>query len=237
MTETPPKREATPAQQANLEKAREARKANLAARAAGGTPPKTAAKRSHHKKKNPGATRAPGRERAPARPASPVLTRAQKDKVTGGMSFALLASDAALATFVPDQWTKEDRLTQDESGMLVTAVYTELETYRPLWLQALARFTTVTGAHAYLGAVVAAIAAPRLARRGLINEQLAAQLALAPYFLSIAAEQLAAESGGDAVHVATEPAPSGSGPEWDGQEHANGVATGNPAPVQGHSPL
>lgn len=231
MAEQPPKRELTPAQLAALQKARESRSANAQARKRGEDAPPSAGK----KRKSNSAPRVPG-ERAPARPAAPILTAAQRDKVMGGLKLSLVAADTAAAMFSQGQWADADRLTEDETALLTYAVYGELET-QPRLLKRLAEFAVMTSSHTWLAICLASVAAPRLARRGVIGEQLAAQLQLAPIIFAAAAAGQQSAGGGDPVYVATGPTPGDSGPDWDGQIHANGVAAGNATPVQDNPPV
>lgn len=227
MSEQKPKRELTPAQQAALEKMQAAR---WAPKDHPNAPPRT---RSHAKKA--GSSARPRGEKAPARPAPPVLNARERAKVQGALALAVGSADVVLAAAAPQAWAPEDRLSEAEQALLCGAVYAELEQF-PKLLRQLADYAVVTSAHAYLLVTVGAIVAPRLARRGVIDAGLAQQLALAPYVLAAAAAgQVGA--GPDAVSVATEPTPGDSGPEWLGQEHANGVASGDPAPVQGGAPV
>lgn len=234
MPEQAPKREVTPAQREAIAKMQERRRENAELRRRGEPVPPPVG--HGHGRKPTG--RKPGRpprtrvsEKPPARAAAPVLTAPQRDKVLMGLGLALAGVDTGLATFTPEVWKKEDRLTEEEAGLLKVAVYSAMELYPPLLL-ALARISVATGPLAYLGICCGAIAAPRLARRGVINDQLAAQLAAAPYIFQLAAVT-GIGSGGDPVSVATEPTPSSGGSERNGQVNAYGVAAGYAAQVSG----
>lgn len=110
------------------------------------------------------------------------LSSAQEKQVRIGLSVAVMGVDMGAGLLLPNHWTKEDRLAQEETAMLVSALYSELETFP----KALAWLANVAGAgvHVQLAYVVAAIAAPRLARRGIISVELATAIAFAPVLMA-----------------------------------------------------
>ena len=117
-------------------------------------------------------------------PGSAKLSATQQKQVQTGLTFAVMGMDFGAAAILPKFWeTPADRLQQDEVALLVSALYSELESFPRalLWLASVAE----AGVHFQLAYVVAMIAAPRLARHGVISAELAGLIALAPLAVSV----------------------------------------------------
>lgn len=136
------------------------------------TPKGPGGKRSHHKKVVPGA---PRREVPPKR--EPQIV---KQHVMEGVGLVVLAVNAGANLGLPyiktrtgePVWTAEDQLTGTEIGRLTAALGDEVLTNRELaiWFTRLGK-AAGNNAHARLVMVMASIAMPRLARRGMIPEE------------------------------------------------------------------
>jgi hypothetical protein len=168
-------------------------------------------------------------ETAPKRPeikpaTKPAVPAAAAKQIKSEFSFALWLADQGAAKAVPRYWiTPDDRLADDERTMLVNATYNELEARFPKLLKALAKVQENATEAALLYAI-AIVAAPRLARHGVIPAELASAIVFAPIILANA-QQSVAESDASAVG-----AESASQPD---REYRNGQidASGAPTPV------
>jgi hypothetical protein len=137
-------------------------------------------------------------------------------QIKSEFSLVLWGADNAAAKFAPQYWqTPEDRLADEERTQLVTAIYGELEARFPRALQVLARVGE-SAPEAMLLYTVAMIAAPRLARHGVIPNDLASAIVFAPLVLANLQQQTA---NGAAADVGAEPASQPDRPDGDWQEH------------------
>lgn len=136
-------------------------------------------------------------------PKRPELRPGKKAPVSAGqgrqikseLALLLWGADNGAAKLWPRAWiTPEDRLTDDERTMLVSATYAELEARFPQALVWLAKVSE-SATEAQLLYVAAIVAAPRLARHGFIPPELASAIVFAPLVFAqhaAAAEQRAA---------------------------------------------
>jgi hypothetical protein len=114
--------------------------------------------------------RIPGvtREAAPRASSPDIVPRHVYEAVGFGVAVTngLLLNLGVPMVFGPEAWTQEDKLTGTEIGMLTQALGDEALTNKELarWLTKIGR----SNAHAKLGYVLFLIAAPRLARRGML---------------------------------------------------------------------
>lgn len=218
---------------------------NPAAAASGEVPPK----RGRGRPRNT-TTTAPPLEGAP-KDTPPKRSHKAKagSKVTPGqtkqaLTVALVGLDTVLgivsASTKSNFWTNEDRLEQGETAAIVSAVYRELETYP----KAMAFFTSlvVGSVHAQLAAVLIAVAIPRLARRGVVPDQmvLLAYTVLATYAGDTSAFTPTEVPNAPtfdpfAAAVGTGPAPFGGGENGTGQDYVNGRAPTGSVPYSGVS--
>lgn len=120
--------------------------------------------------------------------------------IKGGSEAAYLLSENSGLGF----WLSDDRFQPEETVMLVEGVYSVLETF-PTFLLWLAE-TSAQGVWLQLGVILAMVAAPRLARHGIIPPEIAAIISFAPFFMA---------SGG---------APNDSGGNGNGQVHPTSVS-------------
>jgi len=130
--------------------------------------------------------------------------------------FALLlwVADNGAAAAAPTLWTTpDDRLAEQERTALVNATYNELEARCPQLLRILAK-AQESATEAALIYTVAMIAAPRLARHGVIPAELASAILFAP----LIAQSAGREPG--ATAVGAEPTPQPDRANGYGQEHA-----------------
>lgn len=160
-------------------------------------------------------------ETPPKRPAlkpgvKAAVPAAAARQIKSEFSLVLWGADNAAAKFAAQYWqTPEDRLSDDERTQLVTAIYGELEARFPRALQVLARVGE-SAPEAMLLYTVAMIAAPRLARHGVIPNDLATAIVFAPLVLANLQQQ-----NGAAADVGAEPAPQPDRPNGDWQEHVS----------------
>lgn len=185
-------------------------------------------------------------ETAPKRPEIKPATKAAipvaaARQIKSEFSLLLWLADNAAAKGVPKYWTTpEDRLTDDERTSLVHATYNEIEARFPKVLKYLAK-AQESATEAVLLYTIAMIAAPRLARHGVIPPELASAIVFAPIVIAQVQQSAAAEPG--AAGVGAEPASVDHRPNRNGQ-----IDVGEPpfagSPIQvsppfeaGHDPL
>jgi hypothetical protein len=143
--------------------------------------------------------------------------------VKSQFSLALWGGDQLAAKVAPKYWTTpEDRLQDDERTALVNATYAELEARFPVALEWLAK-AAESATEATLLYVIATIAAPRLARHGVISAELATAIVFAP--IAFASASAAAETNGATPTVEPERTPMRGGPNGNGQIDADGIPT------------
>jgi len=124
-------------------------------------------------------------ETPPKRPdlksgAKPAVPAAAARQIKSEFALLLWIGDNGAAAAVPKLWTTpEDRLQEDERTALVNATYNELEARCPQLLKILAK-AQESATEAALLYTVAMIAAPRLARHGVIPPELASAILFAP---------------------------------------------------------
>lgn len=166
-------------------------------------------------------------ETAPKRPevksgAKAAVPAAAARQIKSEFALVLWAADVGAAKAVPQYWnTPEDRLQDDERTALVNATYNELERRAPKLLKYLAK-AQESATEAVLIYTIAMIAAPRLARHGVIPPELASAIVFAP--IIIANVQQSVTPDGPAATVGAEPASQ--------PDRANGygqIDTGEPA--------
>lgn len=163
-------------------------------------------------------------------------TKVTPAQVKGALTVAVVGLDTILSVgsntlTQPGQgfWEPQDRLEAQETAAIVGAVYRELETYPKA--MALFQRAIVGGVHAQLAAVLLAVAVPRLARRGLLPEQmvLLSMSVMAAYAGEETAQTVATNGvahGVAAGGVETGATPGGSWGNGYGQDHAPGVPVG-----------
>ncbi|HLY67808.1 MAG TPA: hypothetical protein VKU60_19880 [Chloroflexota bacterium] len=149
----------------------------------------------------------------PAKPKRPSRERKPKRKpdakrIKAALGGILLGADKSAAKLFPRYWTEEDRLSMEETVCAVEGIYSELEQH-PSWLDYCMKALDAQG-HGELLAAAVVIAAPRLARHGVIPRE------LGPIF------------SGFAHSMASGGAPDAGRPDGDGQEHAGGSAAPEP---------
>ena len=117
-----------------------------------------------------------GGEHAPLR-GTAKLSAAKQRNVKSLLVLTVAGLDMGAARLVPQHWTAEDRLQQDETASLVKAIYAELESWPKVieWIAAAAE----QGVHAQLGLAIAMVALPRLVRRNLVPADVAFAVLLA----------------------------------------------------------
>jgi hypothetical protein len=146
-------------------------------------------------------------ETAPKRPeiksgAKSAIPAAAARQIKSEFALLLWGADAAAAAAAPALWTTpDDRLQEQERTALVNATYNELEARCPELLKILAK-AQESATEAALIYTVAMIAAPRLARHGVIPESFASAILFAP----LIAQSVASREPG-ASAVGAEPAP------------------------------
>jgi hypothetical protein len=146
-------------------------------------------------------------ETAPKRPelksgAKSAIPAAAARQIKSEFALLLWGADAAAASAAPALWTTpDDRLQEQERTALVNATYNELEARCPELLKILAK-AQESATEAALIYTVAMIAAPRLARHGVIPESFASAILFAP----LIAQSVASREPG-ASAVGAEPAP------------------------------
>jgi hypothetical protein len=166
------------------------------------SPASEAAKRAWQTRRGPGRppTRAPA-EIEPKRPdlrsgAKPPVTAAAARQIKSEFAFGLWLADQGAARAsdngLPHKgwWlTPDDRLQEDERTSLVNATYNELAARCPQVLVWLAK-ASESATEAALLYAIALVAAPRLARHGVIPNELASAIVFAPIlFANAHAEQ------------------------------------------------
>jgi hypothetical protein len=170
-------------------------------------------------------------ETAPKRPdlkpgAKPAIPAAAAKQIKSEGALLLWVADNAAAAALPQFWvTPDDRLQEQERTALVNASYNELEARCPQLLRFLAK-AQESATEAALVYTIAMIAAPRLARHGVIPPELASAILFAPLIAQSATTGQPATAG-----VGAESAPVADRPDRDGQEHA-GQPFVEGAPVQ-----
>lgn len=162
------------------------------------------------------------RQTAPKRPEvgvpRPVLSAVKTRQVKSIFALGIWGADQVAARSAPQYWnTPEDRLTGDEQAALVGATYTEIEARFPKLLEWFAK-ASESATEAALVWTVAMIALPRLARHGVISNELATAILFAPFAVANATAPAGVESHGT-------PQPDRS--NRNGQIDASGV----PAPI------
>lgn len=163
-------------------------------------------------------------ETAPKRPdlkpgVKAAVPAAAARQIKSEFSLVLWGGDQAAARALPKYWTTpEDRLTDDERTQLVTAIYAWLEARFPRVLVLLSKVGE-SAPEALLLYTVAVVAAPRLARHGLIPAELASAIVFAPIILANLQQQPETEPG--AAGVGAESAPVGDRANGDWQEHVS----------------
>jgi hypothetical protein len=160
------------------------------------------------------------RQAAPKRPelhaAKAALPALKARQVKSEFALGLWGADQLAARTWPNYWqTPADRLTNDERTSLVNAAYAELEARFPKALEWLAR-ASESATEATLLYTLAVIAAPRLARHGVISNELATAILFAPIALSGIAEQASAS-------LESNRAPMPDRSNGDGQVNPGGV--------------
>jgi hypothetical protein len=161
-------------------------------------------------------------EQAPLRGPGKV-TAAQQRNVKSMLVVAIAGADALAARVAPLYWTAEDRLQQDETALLVKAIYAELEAWPKalMWIASAAEH----GVHVQLAYALVMVALPRLMRRNLVPADVATLL-----FLAASQPQPPVQPGPDAVPVAAGPAPEPDRHDGNGQVHS-GFVPGRDATV------
>jgi hypothetical protein len=127
------------------------------------------------------------RQAAPKRPelhtAKSALPAVKARQVKSEFALALWGADQLAARTFPKYWeTPADRLEEHERTALVDATYAELEARFPKALEWLAR-ASESATEAALLYTIAIVAAPRLARHGVISNELATAILFAPIAL------------------------------------------------------
>jgi hypothetical protein len=159
-------------------------------------------------------------ETAPKRPelksgAKSAIPAAAARQIKSEFAVLLWAADQGAAAAAPTLWTTpDDRLQEQERTALVNATYNEIEARFPELLKILAK-AQESATEAALIYTVAMIAAPRLARHGVIPESFASAILFAP----LIAQSVASREPG-ASAVGAEPAPQPDRANGYGQEHA-----------------
>jgi hypothetical protein len=149
----------------------------------------------------------PSAETPPKRPdlktgSKPAIPAAAARQIKSEFAVLLWAADQGAAAAAPALWTTpDDRLQEQERTALVNATYNELEARCPELLKLLAK-AQESATEAALIYTVAMIAAPRLARHGVIPESFASAILFAP----LIAQSVASREPG-ASAVGAEPAP------------------------------
>jgi hypothetical protein len=128
------------------------------------------------------------RQAAPKRPemhtAKAALPAVKARQVKSEFALALWGADQLAARTFPKYWeTPADRLEEHERTALVDATYAELEARFPKALEWLAK-ASESATEAALLYTIAIIAAPRLARHGVISNELATAILFAPIALA-----------------------------------------------------
>jgi hypothetical protein len=175
---------------------------------------KAHATRGHHVT----ATAATG-ETAPKRPdlkqgVKAAVPAAAARQIKSEFALLLWAADSGAAAAVPKVWTTpEDRLQEPERTALVNATYNEIEARFPNLLKLLAK-AQESATEAALIYTIAMIAAPRLARHGVIPNELASAILFAPLIAqSVGSREPAAAA------VDSESAPIADRANGNGQIH------------------
>jgi hypothetical protein len=169
-------------------------------------------------------------ETAPKRPdlkpgAKAAIPAAAAKQIKSEGALLLWVADNAAAAALPQFWvTPDDRLQEQERTALVNATYNELEARCPQLLRFLAK-AQESATEAALVYTIAMIAAPRLARHGVIPNELASAILFAPLIAQSATGQPATAG------VGAESTPVADRPNGNGQEHA-GQPFVEGAPVQ-----
>jgi hypothetical protein len=170
------------------------------------------------------------RQAAPKRPeiraAKAALPAVKMRQVKSEFALVLWAADQLAARSVPNYWqTPADRLEEHERTALVDASYAELEARFPKALEWLAK-ASESATEAALLYTIAIVAAPRLARHGVISNELATAILFAPIALANATATEPAAS------VEPNGAPMPDRPNGNGQVYP-GVPPFEVPPVQG----
>jgi hypothetical protein len=169
-------------------------------------------------------------ETAPKRPdlkpgAKAAIPAAAAKQIKSEGALLLWVADNAAAAALPQFWvTPDDRLQEQERTALVNASYNELEARCPQLLRFLAK-AQESATEAALVYTIAMIAAPRLARHGVIPNELASAILFAPLIAQSATGQPATAG------VGAESTPERDRANGNGQEHA-GQPFVEGAPVQ-----
>lgn len=109
------------------------------------------------------------KEKTPRRPSKTAKELGQA--VTGGLVLILNGADALAHTIAAKVWTKDDRLTETEQGVIAAAIAAEVMR-RPKLANRIAGLTDARD-RATLAALIVAIMLPRLARHGALPGPLA----------------------------------------------------------------
>jgi hypothetical protein len=158
-------------------------------------------------------------ETAPKRPdlktgSKPAIPAAAARQIKSEFALLLWVADQGAAAAAPTLWTTpDDRLQEAERNALVSVSYNEIEARFPQLLRILAK-AQESATEAALIYTVAMIAAPRLARHGIIPRELASAILFAPLVAQSAPGQSATSA------VGAEPTPQPDRSDGYGQEHA-----------------
>jgi hypothetical protein len=164
----------------------------------------------------------PSPEQVPLRGPAKLSAVAQRNAKTL-ITIAIAGSDNIAARLVPQHWTAEDRLAQEETVMLVAAVYAATPAKVLEWLAKAAE----QGVYVQLAYAIGMVALPRLVRRGLVP----ADVALL-FFLAANQPQPPAAADQDAATVESGATPEPDRDNGNGQVYA-GFVPGRGAPVHG----
>jgi hypothetical protein len=162
----------------------------------------------------------PSAETPPKRPelksgAKSAIPAAAARQIKSEFALLLWVADQGAAAAAPTLWTTpDDRLQEAERNALVSVSYNEIEARFPQLLRILAK-AQESATEAALIYTVAMIAAPRLARHGIIPRELASAILFAPLVAQSAPGQSATTA------VGAEPTPQPDRADRDWQEHAS----------------
>jgi hypothetical protein len=176
-------------------------------------------------------------EKAPTRPEiktapRPAVSAAKARQLKGEFSLVLWLADQGVAKGWPRYWvTPDDRLQDDERTALVNATYAELEARFPKALEWLAK-ASESATEAMLLYTLAMIAAPRLARHGVISAELATAIVFAPVAFASSGQAEQQSAAG----VEPERAPNRGGPNGHGEIDTGGAFTES-SPLQDSAPI
>lgn len=152
----------------------------------------------------------------------------EKKKAKEACAVAPALADMVIGFFFPNSWTAEDRITPEECEILGEGIYAEVEQHAKavIFISAIA---TPASAHSKFLRACIILSLPRLARRNIISQDMAAKMMFAAMMMS-------AEDGPNSFSVEGGSAHGDIGPDGRGQEHHSGVATGQDDQVlRGHA--